>query len=108
MNPTIDFGKLWQFIASPITVILSHGGIDQSVPYVLKRAGNLEDFSQEPAILEEDTTVFHLWADHLGGVVPLKGDKVTTADGVVWHVTRVQTHNRGRRFRLTTFRERDT
>lgn len=107
MGVTVDFGRGWKFAANPITVTLVQpDGSRQSVDHVAERMATLEDFAQEPAILEEERKVFHLWADRLGGTVPVKGSKIVKADGTVWHVVRRETMSHGRRYRLTTFLER--
>lgn len=81
-------------------------GDSQTVNLVLKRDATLEDFADEPALLEQQTTAFHLWAENLAGAVPAKGWKVRRADDSVWHVTRVQTLDQGRRYRVACFLER--
>lgn len=103
----VDFGQGWKYVSNPITVTLRQpDGSEQAVDHVAERAATLQDVQQEPAILEEETKVFHLWADWLAGTVPVKGSKVVKADGSVWHVARRETMSHGRRFRLTTFKER--
>lgn len=106
MSLTIDFGLGWKYAPNLITVTLIHGGAEQAVPYVLMREATLEDFAEEPAIMEQETAAFHLWEDHLAGTVPLKGDEIRLADGRVWKAFRRQTQNHGRKFRLACFLER--
>ncbi len=106
----MDWGQSWREVEDPVEVILhvkTSGGLEaQPVGVGFRRDVSEEDVSDEPALLEGASTVFHLWAEQLpDGVEPKKGDKVESA-GVTWSVTSLKRQSRGTRFRCVCVMDR--
>jgi hypothetical protein len=106
----MDWGVSWEDLEDPITVTLRYlaAGVaaEKVVPYAWKSAEEKREVTTSPAMTEATFCRFHLWADHLGGVEPTKGNKVAEEGGAVWHVESAQKQSRGRRFRLECRRDR--
>lgn len=126
MATPIDFGKLWEWIEDPITVILRKrtGIADDAftsyvVPYVLKRATDEDTVTLPDSDLEQSVTRFHFWKEVLDCVEEnLRPDEldqivvdatITSEQPVEWEggttftVFKRNVHNRGKRFRCFAY-----
>jgi hypothetical protein len=66
-----------------------------SVTYCQRNPVTKDDARADPALLEKDAAVYHLWAALLGGLVPKIGDKLADA-GTTWLVRSVSADDRDR------------
>jgi hypothetical protein len=64
-------------------------GTPVSVTGVQRDKVTQEDLTRDPALLQLDATVFHLWTANLGAVVPVKSGKVVY-DSKTWMIRTVQ------------------
>lgn len=96
---SLNLANDWQVIDDPITVTLyqktGEGQYDTGtqVQFVYKQEITKFDILKMPALLEQDSSIHHMWAAKLGGKVPKLGDQVVDADGS-WIVKKVEKMDR--------------
>lgn len=109
---SLDLSRDYLLVDDPVTVSYAVKTAEgtwaagASVPYVQRNAITKEDAVTDPALLQRDSSVFHLWAAQLGGIVPKIGDRLTF--GPVWVVRSVGLMDRDaggvQRYRCVTIR----
>ncbi len=90
----LDLSGGWRIMDSPVTVNYRSktsvntwaAGVD--VTYCQRNSVTKADIASNSKLLEKDSSVFHLWTQKLGGIVPKIGD-ILTHDGAKWDVTEV-------------------
>ncbi len=99
----LDLSKDYLLIDDPVTVEYAvkttenTWGDPQEVDYCQRNALTKDDIKVAqvdfPHLLQKDMTVFHLWRDNLGEIVPKIGDKLTH-DSKLWVVQSVMEMDR--------------
>ena len=89
----MDLSGDWALIDDPIVVAYlvrtseSAYAAPVTVGYVQRNSITKEDAVADPALLQRDSSVFHLWTAKLSGITPKIGDKITS--GTTWVVRSV-------------------
>src|SRR5262245_41433599 len=105
LNFNLDSRRL--LLVNPVTLTLSRPGspLSRVVANCQEQQQRKAEFGG-PATLEVTDTAFNLWAVELAGMGPLKGDRITKADGSAYVVVGVDSCTHGHRFRCHSRRDR--
>lgn len=110
MDLTPLYADDWEIIddTETVTILYMSSGVqqEQEVFSTHKEAERKSEIMEGPARMEATYTSFHVWKEHLNGLVPTKGMKVRDCSGVIWHVEEARRNDEGWRFKLECRRDR--